>query len=68
MRVQLHTPSGTPLGDELSGQLPWHDFITWRGRVFRRAEDNGERRGHRLQHFHEVDVLDLNWDGPHEQS
>lgn len=59
MRVQLHTPSGAPIGDEIPTQLPWNDFLTWHGRVFRRAADEGPHRGHRLQHFHEVFSLDL---------
>lgn len=64
MRVQLHTCSGTPIGDELAGALPWCDYLTWNGRFFRRASE--EQPTHLVQHFHEVGFIALtsggHWD------
>lgn len=64
MRVQLFTASGTPVGDELPAQLPWCDFVRWGRNVYRRAADDGPHRGHRLQKFHEVDVVELQGSKP----
>lgn len=54
MKVQLHGHSGMLIGGEMDG-LPCSDFLTWRGRLFRRAVD--EQPGDRVQHFHEVGFI-----------
>jgi len=64
MRVQLFTAMNTPVGDELPGQVQWCDFVRWGNRVYRRVADDGERRGHRLQKFVEVDVVELKGERP----